>query len=144
MNQTEGGTDLHHFDLVARALMRGRRMNIPAERGELARYVSEQAAETIKHFNDPAMAQIPESVAGRSPSDPEVLGFFRRRFRASLAQGLRLEALAEKTGQEKVREIMDNVCRRSRVALSEIELGASGRFGHLLPSAMRAGAEAAD
>ena len=126
-------TDLHHFDISADRLMRAERIDLPGERSALIERIRTDAQTITSQFNSPHMARLPDRPGGRTLSDPEVIGFLRRRFRAALADSLRTGALAESNALPDVKEQMDNIARRARRALTEIDLGRSGSFASLMP-----------
>ena len=125
---------MHHFDNVAISLMRGERITMPDAPSELNAYITERAESTAAYFNDPNMGQMPQGLNPEAMTDAEILGFFRRRFRAALADGLRLRALARRAGLAAIEETMDSTTARARAALTEIDLGREGRFAELLPA----------
>ncbi len=133
MNAQQTTSDLHHFDVAAQSLMRGRRIRTPNQLPALTEYIERNAALIESRFNEPEMGLVPPS-AGANATDAETIGFLRRRFRAALADGLRLAALARRTDVGAIETRMNRIVQRARAALGEIEMGDSGRFASLLPS----------
>lgn len=126
--------DPHPFDKTDEDLMRGRRTALPTDRRELAAHIEGRVAQTSAIFNSAEMAKMPASA--QVATDAEAVGLIKRRFRAALAESLKLRDLARSEGMEKHEEAMDKVASRTRAALDEIDLGGDGRFAPLLPSVM--------
>ena len=131
--------DLHPFDKTDEDLMRGRRTALPTDRRELAAHIEGRVAQTRAIFNSAEMARMPASA--RAATDAEAVGLLKRRFRAALAESLKLSDLARSEGMEEHEEAMEKVASRTRAALDEIDLGRGGRFAPLLPSVMNSQTE---
>ena len=114
--------------------MRGRRTALPTDEGELAAHIESEAARIHATFNSARMARMPTSA--QATSDAQTIGFLKRRFRAALAESLKLSDLARSEGMEEHEKAMDDISSRARAALDEIDLGSDGRFASLLPSAI--------
>ena len=114
--------------------MRYRSRNIPRDSAGRAQYIETEAATLVTRFQDPELASPPE-ITDATLSDQAMIALLTERFRAALAAALTLSELCQTEGQPRRGEQLANVATRARRALRELDAGAEGAFGPLLPSA---------